>query len=63
MLNKKYSSRFFSYILLLLLGAVTFSSCEIIGDIFEAGVWTGIILIVLVVGLLIYIFSRFRGKG
>lgn len=40
----------------------SFTSCEIIGDIFEAGIWTGIILIVLIVAILIYIFSKFRGR-
>jgi Flp pilus assembly protein protease CpaA len=40
-------------LLLFLLG-----SCSVIGGIFKAGVWTGIILIVLVVGFLIYLFGR-----
>lgn len=37
---------------------ISLSSCELIGDIFEAGVWTGIIVVVLVVGLLIFLVSK-----
>lgn len=46
--------------------AVTFSSCEVIGAIFKAGVWTGIIIVILVIALIIYVISRFgrnRNKG
>ena len=45
---------------LLLAMMVTFSSCELIGDIFEAGFWTAIIVIVLVIGLIIWLLNRFR---
>lgn len=34
------------------------SSCEVIGGIFKAGVWTGILAVALVVGLIIYLVSR-----
>ncbi len=37
---------------------LSLSSCELIGDIFRAGVWTGIIIVVLVVGLLIFLVSK-----
>ncbi|MCY7349297.1 MAG: hypothetical protein LH606_01340 [Cytophagaceae bacterium] len=43
----------------LVLMALTLSSCEAIGDIFEAGAWTGIIGVVLVVGLVLWLVSRF----
>ena len=33
----------------------TLSSCEVIGDIFKAGVWVGILLVVLVVGVIIWL--------
>jgi hypothetical protein len=36
------------------------SSCEIIGDILEVGVWLGIILVVLVVALILWIVRKFR---
>ncbi|MGV3509588.1 MAG: hypothetical protein ACO1N7_09890 [Sphingobacteriaceae bacterium] len=37
-----------------------FSGCELIGDIFQAGFYTAIILIVLVIALLIWLFNKFR---
>ena len=42
--------------LLLLLMSLT--GCELIGDIFEAGVWAGIILVVVVVGLILFVLRR-----
>src|SRR6478609_3611780 len=39
------------------------SSCKIIGDIFEAGVWTGVLLVVVVVGLIIFVVARLLGGG
>ena len=36
------------------------SSCEIVGGIFKAGVWTGIIAVALVVILIIWLISRGR---
>jgi hypothetical protein len=41
----------------------TLSSCEAIGGIFKAGVWTGVIAIVVIVALVIWILSRFFGGG
>jgi hypothetical protein len=46
------------HFLLLFLSALTLSGCEIIGDIFQAGVWTGILLVVLVIGAIIWLFTR-----
>jgi hypothetical protein len=37
----------------------TLSSCEVIGDIFKAGVWTGLLLVAAVIALVIWIISRF----
>jgi hypothetical protein len=36
------------------------SSCEVVGGIFKAGVWTGIIAVAVVVFLIIYLISRGR---
>ena len=49
--------------LFLLLGviAITFSSCQAIGDIFKAGAWTAIIGIVIVVALIFWIVSKIGG--
>jgi len=54
---KKYS---FLPLLALL---VSLSSCEIIGDIFKAGVWSGVILVVVVVGLIIFVLAKLLGGG
>ena len=40
--------------------AVTLSSCELIGDIFKAGMWTALIIIVLVVLLVGWLFRKLR---
>jgi len=49
----------FTYGMMLLL-AVTLSSCEVIGGIFKAGVWTGVLIVAIVIGLIIYLVSRAR---
>lgn len=45
---------------LLTIFAVTLSSCQAIGDIFKAGIWTGLILVAIVIALVIWLISRFR---
>jgi hypothetical protein len=37
---------------------VVFTGCEIVGDIFKAGMWVGIIIVVLVVFLVVRLMSR-----
>lgn len=50
-------------VLAALLLITTLGSCQLIGDIFKAGVWTGILLVVVVVGLIIFLISRMFGGG
>ena len=45
---------------LLLLSALTLAGCEVIADIFKAGVWTGVILVLAVVGLIVWAVTRSR---
>jgi hypothetical protein len=45
-------------LLLLALISITISSCEAIGTIFKAGVWTGVIIIFGIILLLLTIFTR-----
>ncbi len=42
--------------------ALTLSSCELIGDIFQAGIAVGVFLVVLIVGVAIWLLSRFRRR-
>ena len=48
----------YSVCALLLLSVLALSGCQVIGDIFKAGVWVGVILVVVVVGLVAWIVSK-----
>lgn len=51
----------FSYLFLIALAmATTLSSCELVEGVFKAGFYSAIIIIVVVVGLIIWLISRFR---
>ena len=50
---KKYFTITLSVFCLMLL-----ASCEAIETIFEAGMWWGIILVVLVIGIIFWLFGR-----
>jgi cytosine/uracil/thiamine/allantoin permease len=44
--------------------ATTLSSCELIEGIFKAGVWSGVIIVVIVLALIIWLISKvFGGKS
>jgi uncharacterized membrane protein YkvI len=45
---------------LLVISAMMLAGCEFVGDIFEAGVWVGVILVILIVGLVVWLFARGR---
>lgn len=50
-----------SILLAALLFLVTMvSSCEVVGGIFKAGMWVGILVVVLVVGIIIWIIGKAR---
>ena len=55
-MRKLYSSTAILVITLL-------SSCDLIGGIFKAGAYTGIIVVVIVIALVIWLISKFRGRG
>ena len=62
-INKKNGELMKQYSLLwlcILAVAMMLTSCEVIGDIFQAGIWVGIILVVAVVLLIIWLVGRFR---
>ena len=39
---------------------VSLSACEAIEGIFKVGMWTGIIIVVLVIALIFWLISKFR---
>lgn len=49
----------FSVLALLL----SLSSCQLVGDIFKAGVWAGVLMVVVVVGLVIFLVAKLFGGG
>ncbi|WP_169447818.1 hypothetical protein [Daejeonella oryzae] len=51
------------YSLTALLVVTLLSSCDLIGGIFKAGAYTGIIAVVIIIAIIIWIISRFRGRG
>jgi hypothetical protein len=50
-----------SRVFLIVLLAMTLSGCAVVGGIFKAGMWVGIIIAVLVVALVVFIFGKARG--
>ncbi|HTE07217.1 MAG TPA: hypothetical protein VK628_00555 [Flavitalea sp.] len=46
-----------SFLLVLM---VSLSSCDAIAGIFKAGIWTGLLLVVIVIALVIWLITRFR---
>ena len=51
----KHSSYFFVFFFAC---AVALTGCEVIGDIFKAGVWTGVLLVILVIALIVWLLTR-----
>lgn len=40
--------------------ALTFTGCEIVGDIFQAGMWVGVIVVAIVVSLVVWLINKAR---
>jgi hypothetical protein len=49
--------------LLLMSFLILLSSCQAIGDIFKAGVWVGVLIVLGVLALIIYLITRGSGKN
>jgi hypothetical protein len=50
-------------IALLVALSLTAAGCELIGDIFQAGLVVGIIIILLILAIVGWIIGKFRGRG
>lgn len=48
-------------LLLVMLLAIVTAGCELAGDIFQAGLWVGVILVVLAVGVVLWLVGKVRG--
>jgi hypothetical protein len=46
---------------LVLLLAMASAGCEIVGDIFKAGIWVGVIMVVLAIGLVLWLVGKVLG--
>lgn len=53
-----------SMLFLFLLAVLSFilPGCAVVGGIFKAGVWVGVLAVVIVVGLILFLVSRGSGK-
>ncbi len=49
-------------IFLFVMAMIAMSGCSVIGGIFKAGAAVGIIAVIVVIGILIWLVSLFRGK-
>jgi hypothetical protein len=47
-------------LLLILFSTLMLGGCEVIGDIFKAGVWVGVILVVLILAGVGFVVSKLR---
>ncbi len=42
----------------ILLMLTTLSSCQAIGDIFKAGVWVGVIIVAVIIGVILWLVGK-----
>jgi hypothetical protein len=47
-------------VLFILLMTTALAGCEVIGDIFQAGMWVGVILVLFVVALIVWVMGKVR---
>jgi hypothetical protein len=50
------------YVFLFVMISMSLTSCQLVGDIFKAGVWVGILAVAAVIGLIIFLISKLSGK-
>ena len=43
-----------------LIATIILPGCEVIGGIFKAGVWVGVIIVILIIGIISFIVAKFR---
>lgn len=50
------------FLILILFSLIAVQGCNLIGDIFQIGLWAGIIVVVLVVLLIVFIISKIKKR-
>jgi len=50
-------------VIALFFALLSFSSCQIVGDIFKTGVGVGVFLVIAVIGLVIFVIAKMFGGG
>lgn len=51
-----------SIITLLIATTLLLNSCDLAVGIFKAGFWVGIVIVIAIIALMIWLFSRFRNR-
>jgi hypothetical protein len=51
----------FLWLIVLLLATIPLAGCELAGDIFQAGMWVGVIAIVGIIAIVGFIAAKIRG--
>lgn len=54
--------RYWPVALLLVFVAMATPGCQLIADIFQAGVWVGVIMVVVVIAIIIFLFRMLAGR-
>ena len=60
---KRHKMKKFTPIFLLTFLTMTLTSCAAIEGIFKAGMWTGILIVAIVLALIIWILTKLFGGG
>ena len=53
---------FFIPFSIIILISILLSGCQAVGDIFKAGMWSGILIVVLIVGVILFAISKLGKK-
>lgn len=56
------SKKNLSLLTLLMILAVSSSGCEVIGGIFKAGMWVGVIMVAVILVVVFWIFGKMRSR-
>ena len=48
-------------LVIVMLASLTVAGCELAGDIFQAGVWVGVVFVVLLIAVVGFIAAKLRG--